>query len=129
MNWPPDERDELGILARYLAEAHADVQIALLSFFIEAETGEHVSDDTYGPLFRAIGRLQQASIQLRITLVALSSGSRGAVRLPGYPTTQTLVEVTANRKERSSYHATMGILLSRTRLRLLLSNEAKCFVR
>ncbi len=83
MNWPPAERDELGILARYLAEAHADVQLALLSFFIEAETGEHVSDDTYGPLFRAIGRLQQAFIQLRITLVAYRTTARIPVQKGG----------------------------------------------
>ena len=84
MNWPTDDRDEILLLARGLTDAHFDVQSGLVNFTIEVAFGDHVSDDTYTALFIAIGRLQRASIDLRIALVSYrTTGRMSAVQEGG----------------------------------------------
>jgi hypothetical protein len=76
LNWPEDERDVLTRLAKELIQAHFDVQVVLIHFHMDASVGAHVDDTTYSEAFRAIGRLQRASVNLRIALVAYRTTSR-----------------------------------------------------
>lgn len=43
---------------------------------MDAAEGTHVDDKTYSEAFRAIGRLQQVSITLKVTLVAFRTTTR-----------------------------------------------------
>ncbi len=76
LNWPEDDRDELTRLAKELFQAHFDTQVALIHFHLEASLGAHVDDKVYSEAFRAIGRLQQTSINLKLALVAFRTTGR-----------------------------------------------------
>ena len=76
MNWPKDDRDEILSLSRQLAEAHFEIQGHLVEFHIEVAYGDRVTDTTYSALFRAIGRMQRLSIDLRIALVSYRTTGR-----------------------------------------------------
>ncbi len=81
--WPLDARDEIGHLARLLAQAHFDVMVALVGFNLEADTGDSISDSVYTSLFIAIGKLQRASVDLRIALLSYRTTSRLPTVRPG----------------------------------------------
>lgn len=76
LNWPEDDRDELTRLAKELFQSHFNTQVALVHFHMDAAEGTHVDDKTYSEALRAIGRLQQVSITLKVTLFAFRTTTR-----------------------------------------------------